>query len=104
MKVNRASSPIHIKSKNNKKCPTCNQPMEWIEGLLRDGATDYTKGRYACNGCKTSHRQQDSRGIIRGRKLSKHYKNDPNFKCEDIGHLSIPEQLGILREIQSNNK
>lgn len=101
VKTQRIIRPIQIINKNNKKCPSCNKPMIWMEGLLVNRRPDTSYGKYVCTDCNLFCKTQDSRAIMKGRKMAKKYKNNPNFKWEDIGHLPVAIQLGILREIQT---
>jgi hypothetical protein len=96
----RVTSPIKIYNKNNRKCPECKQPMVWYEGLIQGKVLDFAVGRYACDKCNLLGKTQDSREMMKGRRMAKQYKY-PNFKWTDIAYMSIPKQLGILREIQN---
>ncbi len=84
------------------KCPKCKKPMEWVEGLLdNDGNKCLEHGRYHCVSCKISCKSQESKAIMKGRKMARGYKNIPVLSNQ---MLSLPpmEQLGILRELQKN--
>lgn len=84
----------------NRKCTVCKQPMVWIEGLRTiHGYPMMEVGRYACKRCLIHHKEQESRAIVKGRKLANEYKNEDVFSNK---MLSLPAmvQLGILRELQ----
>jgi hypothetical protein len=98
--INRASKvyrPIELPSK--KKCPHCGENMTWMEGLLSDqGGFDVTVGRYCCKPCRITAKSQPSRDIQVGIIAAKAKKRP--FRWEDITHLSVAEQIGILRHQQ----
>ena len=78
------------------KCPICKKPMSWQEGLLHDGARNYSTGRYFCIPCRISGKMKDSRELRKGRKLAKNFKGISALD-KRITRLSTAMQLGILR-------
>jgi len=85
-----------------KKCPICKKPMEWQEGLLSDGHRDMTVGRYYCKPCKLAHKMQDSKGVIKGKKLAHEFIG---VSAMDKRILALPTavQIGLLRERHKKN-
>lgn len=73
--------------------------MTWMEGLLSDsGGLDVTLGRYCCKTCWITFKSQPSRAIQAGIRAAKAKKRP--FRWEDITHLSVAEQIGVLRHQQ----
>ena len=97
-KVTKIIKPIEIDNQNHRKCPTCHQPLTWLEGLIHNQIYNSLYGRWICRTCKTFYKSEDSRALKKGRKMAKLYDKN-NFKWQDISHLSLAEQLGILREL-----
>lgn len=92
----RDATTLH---RDNKKCPKCDSPMEWTEGLLRDGARDISMGRYSCPHCLLFEAPKESRATQKGRELA-HDLIGVDCMSRAITGLSIATQIGILRERQ----
>lgn len=85
---------------SNDKCPICNKPMGWTEGLLNStGSVDGTVGRYGCIDCRLFEREKESRATTKGRELAHTLKIKNPFD-KNLIKYDIATQIGYFREIQ----
>jgi transposase-like protein len=99
----QAAYPIRIINKNNKKCPHCEEPMQWFEGLVEKGYCAIADGRYACSKCEISYKKQPSRATAKGMKMAKELK-DNGEDMWSIMRFPVAVQIGILRIWQQKAK